>query len=71
MSRYLQEGMFIRTWPDGMIAMVERLGKHVSTVKTGAAGPCYKVPTKCMIPATRAQIVKAGFNGVGCVEPPE
>lgn len=67
----VKEGMFIRTWPGGLVAMVERLGLHVSVVKTGADGPCYSVPTRSMIPATRAQIVDAGFNGVGCAEPPE
>lgn len=67
----LQEGMFVRLWPDGDVGMIVKMDKVRPGVRFVNNGPIYSYPKEKLIPATRKQIKAAGLHGVGCVEPPE
>lgn len=67
----LQEGMFVRIWPDGGVGMIMKLGDKRAGIMFVNNGPLFSYSTEKLIPATHAQIKASGNSGVGCVEPPE
>lgn len=66
-----QEGMFVRVWPTGEIGMIMTLDQTHADLMFVNNGPYIGYKRLELIPATRKQIIAAGLDGVGCVEPPE
>lgn len=67
----LQLGQFCRVWPTGEIGMIVRMYERRADLVFVNNGPPHNYSTIRLIPATRRQILDAGLDGVGCVEPEE